>query len=172
MPESFGQPTGGGSSAVASVSPGQGAAGFTSRAIVFGSSDGALINNSSLLSWDSTLQNLGVGVASPTAQLQVVTTFNGALVDVVGTTAGNVSLFQIESTGAAGKIGVFGVAPVARPSSYTPAGVTTVGSRVMATTITTVAGLMAATEREGFNLLVANVKKILQDLAGEGWLST
>lgn len=168
MPESFGQPTGGGSSAVASVSPGQGAAGFTSRAIVFGSSDGALINNSSLLSWDSTLQNLGVGVASPTAQLQVVTTFNGALVDVVGTTAGNVSLFQIESTGAAGKIGVFGAAPVARPTSYTPGAGTT--SRVLMSTSDT--GGINPINTSFINSAIRVLRTVIQDMAGYGWLST
>lgn len=166
--EVFGQPVGGGSSAVASVSPGQGAAGFTSRAIVFGSSDGALINNSSLLSWDSTLQNLGVGVASPTAQLQVVTTFNGALVDVVGTTAGNVSLFQIESTGAVGKIGVFGAAPAARPTSYTPGVGTT--SRVLMSTSDT--GGLNPINTSFINSAIRVLRTVIQDMTGYGWLST
>lgn len=48
-----------------SITPGGGASGFTSRALVFGDASGALTNNSSAPIWDSTLNSLTVGTPDP-----------------------------------------------------------------------------------------------------------
>lgn len=174
MGESIGQPSGGsgGGSGVGAVNPGSGAAGFSSRVLVFGAANGSLTNNSSGPAWDSTLNNFGVGIASPTAKIHVLTTVNGNVVTIFGTTAGTLPIFSIESTGAAARIGFWTTVGSARPSSYTPGAVTTVGGRTLATTISTIGALMAAAEREEFNALVSNVRTLVQDFAQYGLLST
>lgn len=102
MPESIGQPFGGVGSGVSAVSPGSGASGFSSRALVFGAPNGSLTNNSSAPHWDSTNNFLGIGTTNPEAKLQLGSSVGGGIpgTDIARfVNAGAVTAFALSATG-------------------------------------------------------------------------
>lgn len=182
-----------------SPSPGTGSSGFSTQRLVWADQNGALFNNTSGPTWDSTLNSLHLpGATTIAGALHVVgvTITNGQVTVNAGadvnpasegqgfgtrTTAGNPVLFT-HSTGTTAKIGFWTTGGTTRPSSYTLSATTAfTTSRDMlgGTSLSTVTGVTGFSGPTAFadcmaviNNLRGVVQVIVQDLTAYGLLST
>lgn len=178
------------------LSPGVNSTGFSSRALVFGDSNGRLTNNSSAPHWDSTNNRLGIGTTGATAAFSVSRTVGAAETivhfnlsesaattsDVLLLTRGSVlNLLRVGRNGeffvgtdGDAAMGVFGAAGTTQAPAYTTAAITT--GRVFPTTasISTFTGVSGAgasfTSRADLEALVRVVAQMYEDLKGYGLL--
>lgn len=95
-------------------------------------------------------------------------TANGNTFLVTGTTGLSNPAFCVETTGSTMKMGFWTTAGTTQPAAYTTGTATTV--RTLPSTITTVAGLMSAPEREEFNEAVGALNCLILDLKAYGLL--